>query len=490
MVKTSLKAAVIGTPIAHSLSPRLFAYWCQQAGIEGEYKAIETADNDEAFTSAIREAMAAGYRGVNITLPHKTRALQIANETTPRARVIGAANMLRLWRDRITADNSDGEGFLRALKHHAPEFSGGAALVLGAGGAAPAIIWALREAGCNYIYIANRTRAHAEKLAERLGSSVEAVSWEEREKLVPYADIIINTTSLGLNEQDDLPVSLETAREETIIADVIYEPSLTPFLAQAKAHKQKYFNGLAMLVYQAMPGFQQWFGAKPGTAEDAMDFLQGKSTAETKQIVLGLTGSIGMGKTATAKLFADYGIPVWDADSAVHRLYDKGGKAVRVIGARFPECVNDEGVDRQCLSQKLSENASLLLWLEQEIHPLVYEDQQEFMAAHKEAAAVLLDIPLLFESKNKRALDAIIVCTAPENVRRERVLKREGMSAAKLETILGRQLGEEERLAGADYVVRTDRGIEDAAQQVKIIMQDLAGKFPHIASLDWPQPSK
>ncbi len=490
MVKTKLKAAVIGTPIAHSLSPRLFAYWCERAGIAGEYEAIETADDDAAFTQTISNLLQAGYRGVNITLPHKLRALQIANEISPRAQVIGAANMLRFWRDRITADNSDGEGFLKALKFHAPDFAGGAALVLGAGGAAPAIIWALREAGCHYIYCTNRTRARAETLAARFGSSVEIVGWEGREKLVPYADIIINTTALGLKPQDELPVALEGARDETIIADVVYEPSETAFLKQAKAQGLKYFNGLAMLVYQAMPGFQQWFGAEPGPVEEAMGFLQQKSAAKPKQIVLGLTGSIGMGKTTTAKLFAQYGIPVWDADSAVHRLYSQGGRAVPVIAARFADCVKDGAVDRDCLSVKLSENPSLLLWLEEEIHPLVYEDQQEFMAAHKGDAAIVLDIPLLFESNNKRDFDAIIVCTAAEDIRRERVLKREGMSAAKLETILSRQLGEEERLKGADFVVRTDKGVEDAAQQVAKIMASLAAKYPQLAALDWPQPSK
>lgn len=492
MVKSRFKAAVIGAPIAHSLSPRLFAFWCERAGIDGDYRAIETADDDTAFTETIKGLLAAGYRGVNITLPHKLRALQIANEITPRARAIGAANMLRLWRDRIIADNSDAEGFLKALQLHAPEFSGGAALVLGAGGAAPATIWALREAGCSYIYITNRTRARAETLARRFGSNVEPVGWEERGKLVPYADIIVNTTALGLKPQDDLPVSLEGARDETIIADIVYEPSLTPFLMQAKKQGLKYFNGLAMLVFQAMPGFHQWFGAEPGPAEEAMAFLQKKNLAKpkTKQIVLGLTGSIGMGKTTTAKLFGQYGIPVWDADSAVHRLYGKGGKAVSIIAARFPECVKEGVVDRDCLSARLAENASLLLWLEENIHPLVYEDQQAFMAAHEQAPAILLDIPLLFESKNKRQFDAIIVCTAPEDVRRKRVLARKGMSAQKLETILSRQLAEEERLARADFVVRTDKGIEDAGQQVAKIMGEMAVKYPQLAALDWPQRDK
>jgi dephospho-CoA kinase len=195
-------------------------------------------------------------------------------------------------------------------------------------------------------------------------------------------------------------------------------------------------------------------------------------------IVIGLTGSIGMGKTTTAKLFSGEGVPVWDADAAVHRLYAPGGRAVKPILEAFPNAGNEEtGIDRSSLSAALQQAAELRR-LESIVHPLVREDQAAFLdlQRRKNAPVVVLDIPLLAESGAAAAFDAVVVVTADENVRRARVLSRPGMTEDKFEAILSRQAPEAERLAIADHVIRTDRGIPHAREEVRAVLSALREK--------------
>jgi dephospho-CoA kinase len=192
-------------------------------------------------------------------------------------------------------------------------------------------------------------------------------------------------------------------------------------------------------------------------------------------MLVGLTGSIGMGKSETAKMFAALGVPVYDADAAVHALYAKGGAAVAPIGEAFPGVVRAGAVDRAALSQAVLGKPDEFKKLESIIHPLVAKVQLEWLEAQRAEGAglVVLDIPLLFETGGEARVDKVVVVSAPAEVQRERVLAREGMTADKLDAILAKQVPDAEKRAKADYVVDTSRGLDDARAQVKAIVEDL-----------------
>jgi dephospho-CoA kinase len=192
-------------------------------------------------------------------------------------------------------------------------------------------------------------------------------------------------------------------------------------------------------------------------------------------IVLGLTGSIGMGKSVTARLFAEAGAPVYDADAAVHAIYAKGGAAVGPIAMLFPAAVRDGAVDRDALAGLVLGDSAALKRLEAIVHPLVRAEQMRFLEAHRAAgsAVVVLDIPLLFESGAERLFDAVVVVTAPEEVQRARVLARPGMSEEKFEQILAKQTPDTEKRQRADFVVNTGLGIEEARGQVRALLDAL-----------------
>jgi dephospho-CoA kinase len=195
-------------------------------------------------------------------------------------------------------------------------------------------------------------------------------------------------------------------------------------------------------------------------------------------IVLGLTGSIGMGKSTTAKMFAEAGVPVHDSDEAVHRLY--AGKAAPLIEAEFPGVVVDGVVDRKRLAEIVLKDREAIKRLEAIVHPLVRADADAFLARHHEAGAKLamLDIPLLFETGGRDRVDRVVVVTAPGEVQRERVLARPGMTVEKFEAILARQVPDAQKRAMADYVIDTGRGMEAARHQVAAVIADILGEKP------------
>jgi dephospho-CoA kinase len=188
-----------------------------------------------------------------------------------------------------------------------------------------------------------------------------------------------------------------------------------------------------------------------------------------KPFVIGLTGSIGMGKTETAKLFAVQGVPVFDADSVVHDLY--AGEAAAMIEAAFPGTTKNSMVDRGALAQRVTADAAAFKRLESLMHPLVAARKAEFLADNKAAPIVVLDIPLLLETGEK--VDAVVVATAPPDVQRARVLARPGMTQAKFKALLARQMSDAEKRAQAHYLVMTDQGLDHAREQVKMILADI-----------------
>ena len=259
-----LNAGVCGQPIGHSKSPRLFRHWFGAYGIEGSYAPLLIAPDD--FETAIRGLMAAGYRGVNCTLPHKEAALAIADEVSDAARAIGAANTLTFRADgAIHADNTDGFGFYENLKAGASGWSAadGPAVMIGAGGAARAGMFALLEAGAPEVRITNRTRAKAEALAAHFGHGTVVVDWDERSDALNGAATIANSTSLGMTGQPPLEISLTTAPTTAVVTDMVYAPLETQLLADARARGMVTVDGLGMLLHQARPGFRRWFGTDP-----------------------------------------------------------------------------------------------------------------------------------------------------------------------------------------------------------------------------------
>lgn len=194
-----------------------------------------------------------------------------------------------------------------------------------------------------------------------------------------------------------------------------------------------------------------------------------------RPFLIGLTGSIGMGKSTTAAMFAGLGVPVWDADNAVHRLYGVGGAAVAPIKALYPEAVIDGVVDRDVLKQWISTDASALGQIEQVVHPLVGADRAAFIA-HTTADLVLLDIPLLFETGGDTRMDAVVVVTAPPDVQRARVLERAAMTSAQFEIILAKQLPDVQKRQRADYVIETT-SLEHAKSQVQTILEQIKGQI-------------
>ncbi len=258
-------AGVIGHPIAHSRSPALHGYWLRRYGIKGHYIPMDVAQSD--LKHALEMLPRLGFVGLNVTIPHKETVLALADVITDRAALIGAANTLIFRKDgRIHADNTDGAGFMANLRQHAAHWipSSGPAAVFGAGGAARAVIAALVEVGVPEIRLANRTRPRAEALRSDFGAKVVIHDWVQAANMIEGASLVINTTSLGMTGKPDFRVPLDALAPGTVVTDLVYTPLKTQFLIDAAAHRCHVVDGLGMLLHQAAPGFERWFGQRPG----------------------------------------------------------------------------------------------------------------------------------------------------------------------------------------------------------------------------------
>jgi len=257
-------AGVIGSPIAHSKSPQLHRHWLKTYGILGHYIPMDiSTDNLE---TVLRTLPTMGFVGVNITIPHKEKVMEIADLVTDRAILIGAANTLIFRKDgKIHADNTDGYGFLENLKAGAPRWdpSSGPAAILGAGGAARAVISSLLEAGVPEILLSNRTRVRAEVLQKAFGSRVQVFDWVQAGNMIDDAALLVNTTSLGMIGKPELRVPLDGLRASTVVTDLVYAPLKTRMLATAENAGCVTVDGLGMLLHQAVPAFERWFGRRP-----------------------------------------------------------------------------------------------------------------------------------------------------------------------------------------------------------------------------------
>lgn len=258
------KAFVVGHPVAHSRSPLIHGHWLQRLGLAGSYERLDVAP--EAFDRFLRSVGEQGFVGGNVTIPHKEAALRLADEATPGARRVGAANTVWLENGRLMADNTDGFGFSSHLDAALGPGWGkafGTALVLGAGGAARAIVMALLDRGVETVVVANRTLDHAKQLQDLAPGRVRSAPWSAIEALAPEVRLLVNTTSLGMAGQPALDLDLAGLPEDAAVADIVYVPLETGLLAAARAKNLRVVDGLGMLLHQAAPGFARWFGVTP-----------------------------------------------------------------------------------------------------------------------------------------------------------------------------------------------------------------------------------
>ena len=258
-------AGVIGSPVAHSRSPQLHGHWLRTYGIRGHYIPMDVQHDD--LENVIRTLPKMGFVGVNVTVPHKEAVMSLAHKITDRATLIGATNTL-IFRDdgTVHADNTDGYGFIENLRSGAPDWDArsGTAVVLGAGGAARAVIASLADAGVPEIILTNRTRVRAERLKDDFGQRVRVVDWVQAGNVLEDAATVVNTTSLGMTGQPELRVPLDGLRSGQVVTDLVYNPLKTRFLQEAEAAGCTTVDGLGMLLHQAVPGFERWFGMRPG----------------------------------------------------------------------------------------------------------------------------------------------------------------------------------------------------------------------------------
>jgi shikimate dehydrogenase len=254
-------ACLIGWPAAHSRSPLIHRYWLRTLGIDGGY-VIEAVPPDE-FKGFVLRLSLRGFVGANVTRPHKEQALALSKPDA-RAEAVGAANTLWFKDGELCSTNTDVEGFINNLDASAPGWDTcEEALVLGAGGAARAVVFGLIERGIKTVHLSNRTIERAQALAGQFGAGVKPAGWDKVPELLPRAGLLVNTTSLGMHGQPPLQIDIGRLPDGAVVADLVYVPLQTELLAAAQGRGLKTADGLGMLLHQAVRGFELWFGRRP-----------------------------------------------------------------------------------------------------------------------------------------------------------------------------------------------------------------------------------
>jgi shikimate dehydrogenase len=259
-------AGVMGWPVKHTRSPQLHGFWLEKYGIDGAYVPLAVARND--LPAALRSLHVLGFVGVNLTVPHKEPALVVVDHLDPLARRVGAVNTVVVRSDgSLEGSNTDVFGFVENIRDGAPGWSPTApAVVIGAGGAARAVIVALLDAGVRTVRIVNRTRDRAARLAEEFGAT--AYDWDNRSKALEGAGLLVNTTTQGMAGQPALDIDLAALPKSAVVNDIVYVPLETPLLAEARRRGNPVVDGLGMLLHQARPGFRAWFGVDPAVTPE------------------------------------------------------------------------------------------------------------------------------------------------------------------------------------------------------------------------------
>ena len=268
-------ACVIGWPVEHSRSPLLHGYWLKKYGIDGTY--TKRAVAPEAVAGFLQSLRANGYVGCNVTVPHKAAAYSAADEREDSAKAVSAANTLWLSDGKLVAANTDTYGYMTNLSEQAPGWDRRDAPVsiLGAGGAARAIVFGFLDAGVSEIRVFNRTRARAETLAQQFGSCVKVFDWSQREAGSRDSAVLVNTTTIGMNGAGTLDLDLAGFDPECVVSDIVYVPLETELLRKAKSQGLRTVDGLGMLLHQGVPGFEKWFGVRPEVTDELRNLIVG-----------------------------------------------------------------------------------------------------------------------------------------------------------------------------------------------------------------------
>ena len=267
-------AGVLGWPIGHSLSPRLHSYWLENLSIDGVYLPLEVSPED--FEEAVRALPRLGFAGANVTAPHKEAALAAVDTNDNNARRIGAVNTIVCKADgTLYGSNTDGYGFLENLCAGCLQWTAdqGSAVVLGAGGAARAVVGALVDSGVPEVRLVNRTRSRAEALARDIGGVISVIDWKDLAQALRNAALLVNTTKLGMKGSPPLTVDLAPLPSNAVVTDIVYTPIVTELLRQARARGNPVVDGLGMLLHQARPGFAAWFGIEPEVSDELRTFV-------------------------------------------------------------------------------------------------------------------------------------------------------------------------------------------------------------------------
>ena len=254
----------MGWPVAHSRSPAIHGHWIAQYGLNGAY--VQLPVQPAQLEQALRALPVLGFAGCNLTIPHKVAALSVLDEVDALAQRIGAVNTVVVLPDgRLRGTNTDAFGYIESLREAQPAWraSAGPAVVLGAGGAARAVVCALLDAGSPLVRLCNRSLANAQGLAQEFGPQVQACEWATRSAVLADANLLVNTTNLGMHGQEALDISLEALPVQALVSDIVYVPRITPLLAAAAARGNPCAEGLGMLLHQARAGFAAWFGRMP-----------------------------------------------------------------------------------------------------------------------------------------------------------------------------------------------------------------------------------
>ncbi|MFB0951300.1 MAG: shikimate dehydrogenase [Rhodospirillales bacterium] len=268
-----MKVGIIGSPISHSLSQLLHGFWLKKFDIDGVYLPIAIEPND--FETKIRSLSQDGFAGFNVTVPHKETAYKLVDTLTETAREIGAVNTIICNENgRFAGDNTDAFGFISNIKTTVPSWKPdlSSAVVLGAGGAARAVFSALRAEGVAEIRICNRTRERAEELAAHFGN-LNVVDWDKRNDACEGVGLLVNTTTLGMVGKPPLEINIDQLRDDAVVNDIVYAPLETDLLKSAKTNGYQPVDGLGMLLHQARPGFEAWFGQRPEVTDELREHV-------------------------------------------------------------------------------------------------------------------------------------------------------------------------------------------------------------------------